>query len=56
MKYIMSIVEENYSIIERSHSTRYEFNYHFDGLVQDCNISIVDTLEIFQSYAKPLIC
>ena len=29
---------------------------HFDGLVQDCSISIATTLEILQSCTKPLIC
>ena len=27
-----------------------------DGLVQDCRISITNTLEILQSCTKPLIC
>ena len=29
---------------------------YIDGLVQDCSISIANTLEILQSYSKPLIC
>ena len=29
---------------------------YIDGLVQDCSISIANTLEILQSCAKPSIC
>ena len=29
--------------------------YHTDGLVQDCSISIAVVLEILQSYNKPSI-
>ena len=29
---------------------------YFDGLVQDCSISISNELEMMQSWTKPLIC
>ena len=28
----------------------------FDGLVQDCSISIANAMEILQSCTKPLLC
>ena len=31
------------------------FDFHIDGLVQDCSISIANTLEILQSCTKPSI-
>ena len=32
-----------------------QFLVHIDGLVQDCSISMANTLEILQSYTEPSI-
>ena len=34
----------------------FNHEYHFNGLVQDCSISIANALEILQWYIKPSIC
>ena len=31
-----------------------EYEYMFDGLVQDCSNSIANALELLQSWTKPL--
>ena len=46
-------------IITCSHHSAHAFwttVLYIDGLVQDCSISIADTVEILQSCTKPLIC